>query len=117
MSPVEPVPNFPSVPWPQHLMESSSRMAQKWNSPPVMAFAVRLVPRLIADEGGLERSAFVPPLPNCPSKSEPQHLTDPSSSKAQTESKAVASETAVRPEPRVLMVVGVLVFEVEPIPS
>ena len=30
---------------------------------------------------------------------------------------AVAKETAVRPEPRVLIVVGVLVFESEPIPS
>ena len=85
-------------------------MAQKWNSPPVMALAVRPVPRLIGDEGGLFKSALVPPLPSCPYASSPQHLTEPSSSKAQTVLKAVASETAVRPEPRVLMVVGVLVF-------
>ena len=92
-------------------------MAQKWNSPPVMALAVRPVPKLIEDEGGLFKFVLEPPLPNRPLPSEPQHLTEPSSSKAQTESKAVASETAVRPEPRVLMVVGVLVFTFEPIPS
>ena len=98
-------------------MESSSKMAQKWNSPPVMALAVRPVPRLIEDEGGLFKSVWLTkPLPSCPYESSPQHLTEPSSSKAQTAPKAVASETAVRPEPRVLMVVGVLVFEVEPIP-
>ena len=82
-----------------------------------MALAVRPVPKLIEDEGGLSKSVLVPPLPSCPELSSPQHLTEPSSSKAQTAPKAVASETAVRPEPRVLMVVGVLAFTFEPIPS
>ena len=82
-----------------------------------MAFAVRPVPRLIADAGGLFRFELVPPLPNWPFAEAPQHLTEPSSRRAQTALMAVAKETAVRPEPRVLMVVGVLAFEVEPIPS
>jgi hypothetical protein len=66
LSEVEPVPNFPLVPSPQHLIESSSSMAQKWYSPPVMALAVRPEPKLIADDGGLLKSEFEPPLPNCP---------------------------------------------------
>ena len=111
------MPNFPFNPSPQHVMESSSRMAQKWYSPAVMDFAVRPLPRLMAEAGGLLMSAFVPPLPNCPCESSPQHLTEPSSSKAQTVVKAMASDTAVRPEPSEPMVVGVLVLLVEPIPS
>ena len=99
-------------------MESSSKITQKWNSPPVMAVAVRPVPRLIGDEGGLFKFVWgLPPSPSAPQLSLPQHLTEPSSSRAQTVLKAVAKETAVRPVPRVLMVVGVLVFENEPIPS
>ena len=82
-----------------------------------MALAVRPEPKLMVEDGGLFKSVFEPALPNCPRESSPQHLTEPSSSKAQTALKAVASVMAVRPEPRVLMVVGVLAFEVEPIPS
>ena len=63
---MEPVPNFPLEPSPQHLIESSSRIAQKWYMPPVMALAVRPEPKLIADDGGLFKSEFEPPLPNCP---------------------------------------------------
>ena len=117
---VVPVPSWPSVPLPQHLMESSSKMAQKWNSPPVMAFAVRPVPRLIADAGGLDRDEeyeLVPPLPNCPWVSSPQHLTEPSSRRAQTVLKAIAKETAVRPVPNEEIVVGVGLLIVEPMPS
>ena len=83
-----------------------------------MAFAVRPVPRLIADAGGLFKFEVLTPLPNCPLLSSPQHLTDPSSSKAQTALKAVASETAVRPVPSEEMVVGVEVLDDdEPMPS
>jgi hypothetical protein len=88
-------------------------MAQKWNSPPVMALAVRPVPRLIEDEGGLFKFVLETPLPSWWYVSSPQHLTEPSSSKAQTAPKAVASETAVRPVPSEEMVVGVEVLDAD----
>ena len=115
--PVEPVPSFPLAPLPQHLTESSSRMAQKCASPPVIALAVRPEPKLMAVVGGASKSAVLPPFPSRPSARSPQHLTEPSSRRAQAVLKAVASETAVRPVPKEPRVEGVLVFEVEPIPS
>ena len=72
----------------------------------------------MADDGGLLMSVSEPPFPNCPSESSPQHLTEPSSSNAHTVLKAVARATAVRPEPRELMVAGVFSLEdVKPRPS
>ena len=78
---VPPLPNWPSVPYPQHDTAPLSRMAQVWASPEEIATAVRPVPRLLVSVG--EFLSDVPPLPSCPLTPLPQHDTAPLSRMAQ----------------------------------
>ena len=55
---------------------------------------------------GSSSSEFPAPLPNCSEESSPQHIKDPLSSVAHVKYSPVAMETAVRPEPRSIGVVG-----------
>ena len=79
-----PSPNSPSLSIPQHFASPLSRMAQVWRRPAETATAVRPVPRLMAvDEGALVFVLVLPPSPNCPLPSLPQHFRSPLSRMAQ----------------------------------
>ena len=110
-----PSPNCPKASPPQHFRSPLSRMAQVWEPPAVTATAVRPVPRSIAVDEGALVSVLVPPSPNCPEVSAPQHFRSPLSRMAQVWYQPADTATAVRPVPRSIAVdEGVLVFVLLP---
>ena len=90
-------------------------MAQVWKVPDESATAVRPVPRLLVSVG--EFLFDVPPLPNRPLIPNPQHDTAPLSRIAQVWAPPEESATAVRPVPRLLVSVGVVLSDVAPLPN
>ena len=90
-------------------------MAQVWEDPEESATAVRPVPRLLVSVGVV--LSDVAPLPNAPSPPYPQHDTAPLSRMAQVWDDPEESATAVRPVPRLLVSVGVVLSDVPPLPN
>ena len=90
-------------------------MAQVWTPPEESATAVRPVPRLLVSVGVV--LSDVPPLPNRPRAPDPQHDTAPLSRMAQVWTLPEESATAVRPVPRLLVSVGVVLLNVPPLPN
>ena len=110
-----PSPNCPYWSRPQHFISPLSRMTQVWNSPTETATAVRPVPRSIAVDEGAVVSVLLPPSPNCPWLSRPQHFASPLSRMAQVWYVPADIATAVRPVPRLIAVdEGALVSELVP---
>ena len=80
-----------------------------------MATAVRPIPRLLVGVGVV--LSDVPPLPNWPLPPSPQHETEPSSRIAQVCQTPEDMDTAVRPIPRLLVGLGVVLSDVAPLPN
>ena len=79
-----PLPNCPSKSAPQHFATPLSRIAQVCLCPAASATAVRPVPRLIGvDDGAFVSELVLPPSPNRPFVSLPQHFASPLSRIAQ----------------------------------
>ena len=68
--------------------------------PPDTETAVRPVPRLIGVDEGASVSVVLPPSPNCPRLSRPQHFKSPLSRTAHVCLLPAETATAVRPVPR-----------------
>ena len=96
---IPPSPNCPESSRPQHFASPLSRMAQVWYEPADTATAVRPVPRSIAVDEGALVFALIPPSPNCPKLSAPQHFRSPLSRMAQVWYEPADTATAVRPVP------------------
>ena len=99
-----PLPNCPWLSRPQHFKSPLSRMAQVCLSPADTATAVRPVPRSIAVVEGALVFVLLPPSPNCPYWSHPQHFMSPLSRMAQVWKYPADTATAVRPVPRSIAV-------------
>ena len=78
-----PSPNCPKLSRPQHFRSPLSRMAQVCSCVACTAMAVRPVPRSIAVDEGALVFVLLPPSPNCPWLSDPQHFSSPLSRMAQ----------------------------------
>ena len=105
---VVPSPSSPSMFLPQQTTEPSSSNAQACASPAEICVAVRPAGREMVVLGGdfVSKPPLPPPSPRRPSSSDPQHLIEPSSNKAQVKPWPRASEIAWRPLPSELIVVG-----------
>ena len=99
-----PLPNCPLASYPQHFASPLSRIAQAWAPLADTATAVRPVPRSIAVDEGALVSVLLPPSPNCPEVSCPQHFASPLSRMAQVWRVPADTATAVRPVPRLMAV-------------
>ena len=116
---VEPMPNWPYVPRPQHLTEKLSSNAHECCEPTVICSAVRPVP---SDTAGSE-SPICPvespllavlPYPSAPTAPYPQHLIVALSSNAHVCDAPAAIERTVRPVPSAT---ALEVATLKPVPS
>jgi hypothetical protein len=91
----DPSPTCPRTSIPQHAAEPSSRTAQVWESPALIATAVRPGGSATGDGDGW--SPVTAPFPSCPFPSAPQQAAEPSSRTAQVCRLPALIATAVRP--------------------
>ena len=119
MSACDPIPNFPSAPFPKHFTAELFSNTHVCAPPAEMATAVTSVPKLMGDNASpisftsIPRS-FVSPVPNRPFPPDPQHFTVALSSNAHVCRSPADIATAVRPVPKSIVDVAAMVA---PMPS
>ena len=104
-------PSRPLLPFPKHFIERLSRSTQVCEPPAAAAHTLRAVPSAIAGNASPNSFAASPrlsvaPVPNRPLPPLPKHFIDRSSSTTHVCDEPRASATAVRPVPRLTVVVA-----------